>query len=153
MAAGAKLDAILEALEIADDSTSSYFDLETGEVHSITEEEFSLAKNPRKDLPAWQHESVDLACSIRQSEGKRFLLLPGKFEIHEWEIMARFATTLEDAQIRDNFCGGIRGPGAFRRFKELLTKHNLWDSWNQFKQAELRQIAAEWCQEHGICVS
>ena len=41
MAAEVKLDAIIEALELADDSISSYLDVETGEEHSITEEEVS----------------------------------------------------------------------------------------------------------------
>lgn len=153
MTAGAELDAIVEALEMADDSTSSYFDAETGKVHSITEEEFSLAENPRrpqKDLPAWQRESVQLARSIQQGEGKRYLLLPGKLEIHEWEIMARFTETLGHGQLQDEFRHSIRGAGAFHRFKRLLTEYDLWDSWNQFKQAELRQVATEWCEEHGI---
>jgi hypothetical protein len=26
----------------------------------------------------------------------------------------------------------------------------LWDAWNQFKQAELRQMAIEWCKENSI---
>lgn len=153
MTVAAKLDAIIEALEMASDSTSSYFDAETGEVHSLTEEEFSLAENPRtsqEKLPAWQRESVELARSIQQSEGGRYLPLPGRFEINEWEIMERFSETLKDAQLRGDFRNSIHGPGAFRRFKELLSEYNLWDSWNQFKQSELRQIATDWCEEHGI---
>ena len=47
MAADVKLDVIIEALEMADDSISSYLDVETGEVHSITEEEFDLAEDHR----------------------------------------------------------------------------------------------------------
>jgi len=39
MATEVKLDAIIEALEMADDSIASYLVVETGEVHSITEEE------------------------------------------------------------------------------------------------------------------
>jgi hypothetical protein len=40
-----KLDAIIEALEMSDDSIASYLDVETGEVRSITEEEFDLAED------------------------------------------------------------------------------------------------------------
>jgi len=39
-----------EALELADDSISSCLDTETGEVHSITEEEFDLAGDPQTIL-------------------------------------------------------------------------------------------------------
>ena len=71
MAAEVKLELIIEALEMADDSVSSYLDVETGEVRSITEEEFELAEDPQtviEELPDWQRESVKLARSI-QEEG------------------------------------------------------------------------------------
>jgi hypothetical protein len=153
MAAEVKLDVIIEALEMADDSISSYLDIETGEVLSITEEEFDLVEGPQtalEDLPNWQREAVTLARSIQEQEGKRYLALPGKFEVHEWAIMDRFSMTLRDAQMRNDFHGGIRGAGAFRLFKHLLTEYNLWDAWNRFKQVELRQMAIEWCEENSI---
>jgi hypothetical protein len=153
MAADVKLDVIIEALEMADDSISSYLDVETGEVHSITEEEFDLAEDPQtaiEDLPNWQRETVELARNIQEQEGKRYLTLPGKFEVHEWSIMDRFSMTLRDAQMRNDFRSGIRGAGAFRLFKHLLTEYNLWDAWNRFKQVELRQMAIQWCEENSV---
>jgi hypothetical protein len=153
MAAEVKLDVIIEALELADDSISSYLDVETGEVRSITEEEFDLAEDPQtgiEDLPNWQREAVELARSIREQQGKRYLALPGKFDVHQWAIMDRFSGTLRDEQTRNDFYGGIRGAGAFRLFKHLLTEYNLWDAWNRFKQVELRQMAIQWCEENGI---
>lgn len=69
MAVEVKLDAIIEALESVDDSISSYLDLETGKVHSITEEEFDLAEDAQtalEDVPDWQREAVVLARDIRQ---------------------------------------------------------------------------------------
>jgi hypothetical protein len=76
MAAEVKLEVIIEALEMSDDSISSYLDVETGEVHSITEEEFDLAEDPQtviEDLPNWQHEAVKLARSIQEQEDRRYL--------------------------------------------------------------------------------
>jgi len=153
MAAEVELDVIIEALEMADDSISSYLDVETGEVHSITEEEFDLAEDPQtaiEDLPNWQREAVTLARSIQKEDGKRYMALPDKFDVHEWAMMDRFSMTLRDAQMRNDFHGGIRGAGAFRLFKHLLTEYDLWDAWNRFKQVELRQMAIEWCKENGI---
>jgi len=153
MAAEVELDVIIEALEMADDSISSYLDVETGEVHSITEEEFDLAEDPQtaiENLPDWQREAVTLARSIQKQEGKRYMALPDKFDVHEWAMMDRFSMTLRVAQMRNDFHGGIRGAGAFRLFKHLLTEYDLWDAWNRFKQVELRQMAIEWCKENGI---
>jgi hypothetical protein len=153
MATEVNLDAIIEALEMANDSLSSYLDVETGDVRSITQEEFDLAEDPQTvidDLPDWQRETVKLARNVQEQEGKRYLALPDKFDVHEWAIMDRFSETLKDAQMRKDFQGGIRGVGAFRLFKHLLTEYNLWDAWNRFKQVELRQIAIEWCEENRI---
>ncbi len=153
MATEVDLDAIIEAIEMANDSLSSYLDVETGEVRSITEEEFDLAEDPQadlEDLPDWQREAVKLARTVQEQEGKRYLALPDKFDVHEWAIMDRFSETLKDAQMRNDFHGGIRGVGAFRIFKRLLTEYNLWDAWNRFKQVELRQIAIEWCEQNRI---
>ena len=152
MAAEVELDVIIEALEMADDSISAYLDVETGEVHSITEEEFDLAEDAQtamEDLPNCQRDAVMLARSIQKQEGKQYMALPDKFDIHEWAMMDRFSMTLRDAQMRNDFHGGIRGAGAFRLFKHLLTEYNLWDAWNRFKQVELRQMAIEWCKENG----
>jgi hypothetical protein len=153
MAFEVNLGAIIEALEMASDSMSSYLDVETGEVHSITEEEFALAEDPLtaiEDLPEWQRETVELARNIQQHEGKRYLALPEKFDVHEWAIMDRFSESLREARLRNDLHGAIRGAGAFRLFKRLLTEYNLWDAWNRFREVELRQIAMQWCEEHGI---
>ncbi len=153
MAVEVNLETIIEALELADDSSSCFLDRETGEVHSITEEEFGLAEDPEtdfEDLPDWQRDIVKLARIIQQHEGKRYLALPDKFDVHEWAIMDRFSESLRVARLRNDLHAAIRGAGAFRLFKYLLTEHNLWDAWNQFKETELRQIAMQWCQEHGI---
>jgi hypothetical protein len=153
MAAEVKLELIIEALEMADDSISSYLDVETGEVCTVTDEELGLAEDSQtviEELPDWQRESAKLARSIQEQVGKRYLALPDKFDVHEWAIMDRFSETLKDERSRNDFHGGIRGAGAFRLFKRLLTEYNLWDAWNLFKQVELRQMAIQWCEENGI---
>jgi hypothetical protein len=153
MAVEVKLDTIIEALELADDSISSYLDVKTGEVHSISEEEFDLAEDPQtaiEELPDWQREAVGLARNIQQHEGKKYLALPDKFDVHEWAIMDRFSESLRDARLRNDFRDAIRGACAFRLFKRLLGEYNLWDAWNRFREVELRQIAVQWCEEHGI---
>jgi hypothetical protein len=153
MAAEVKLDAILEALELTSDSMSSYLDTESGTVVPITEEEFDLAAQAEagdEDSPDWQREAIALARRIQEEEGKRYLALPDTFDINEWGIMDRFTNTLRDDPLRNDFRSGIRGAGAFRVFKRMLSEHNLWEAWDQFKRAELRQLAIDWCEEHGV---
>jgi hypothetical protein len=74
MDAAVKLEVIIEALEMADDSISCYLDGETGEVRSITEEDFDLAADPQTvsgDLPNWQREAVKLAQSLIAVSSKK----------------------------------------------------------------------------------
>src|SRR5580693_304605 len=98
MPAIVKLETIIEALEFASDSTSSYLDLETGEVLTLTEEECSLADDPLsadQDLPEWQREQVELARRISR-QGQRYVELPDQFDINEWDCMQRFSETLQN---------------------------------------------------------
>jgi hypothetical protein len=96
-----------------------YLDVQTGKVHSITEEEFDLAEDPQtaiEDLPDWQRETVELARNIQQHEGKRYLALPDKFDVHEWAIMDSFSESLRDPRLRNDFHGAIRGPCTLVQF-------------------------------------
>jgi hypothetical protein len=152
MAAKVKLTDLIEALELAADETSYYLDRETGKVHLLTDDDLRLAEDDEEqdDLPDWQREQVELARKIVADEGKRYLDLPSKFDVHDWEIMDRFSLSIEDAPTREDLHRSIRGAGAFRMFKRLLDEYDLWDAWNRFQQAELRQMAIEWCEENGL---
>ena len=152
MAAEVKLGEIIEALELASDESSAYFDTETGEVCTVSAEELELAEDetPLEAIPEWERELVEIAKKVREEEGTRYLPLPDKFDIHEWAIMDRFALSIRDEAISADFRNGIRGAGAFRMFKRLLSEYGLWDGWNRFKDAELRQMAIDWCEENGI---
>jgi hypothetical protein len=66
--------------------------------------------------------------------------------------MDRFSESLKVARLRNDLHAAIRGAGAFRLFKHLLTEYNLWDAWNRFKEIKLRQIAMQWWEEHGVVV-
>jgi hypothetical protein len=48
--------------------------------------------------------------------------LPDKFDVHEWAIMDRFSESQKVARLRNDLHAAIRGAGAFRLFKHLLTE-------------------------------
>jgi len=76
--------------------------------------------------------------------------LPGKFEIHEWSIMERFARSLTDAAESDELDAALHGRGAFRRFKDAAHRLGIADEWYQFRQTALEEIATEFLEAHGI---
>ncbi|RMD66578.1 hypothetical protein D6833_01315 [Candidatus Parcubacteria bacterium] len=70
--------------------------------------------------------------------------------MHEWEIMDRFARTLEDPQDREALVHALRGKGAFRRFRNAIRRLGVEEAWYDYLDQALRQIAVEWCEEEGI---
>jgi uncharacterized protein UPF0158 len=79
-----------------------------------------------------------------------FIPLPGKFEIHEWSIMERFARSLIDTAASDELDAAVHGRGAFHRFKDAVHRLGIADGWYQFREAALEEIAIEFLEAHGI---
>ena len=145
-----KLQDILEGMDFQSDEQSSFLNLTTGEVVSITDEELRAAENdaPLEDFPDWQHDAIRMAKDIIETDS--YLQLPDRFEIHEYSIMERFCLSVDDEDMRDDLCDAIRGRGAFRRFKDRMQLYGMAEEWYRYRDAALREIAMAWCEEHGI---
>jgi hypothetical protein len=145
-----KLEDLIEGMDLQSDERSSFLNLTTGEVVSITDEELRAAEEDAslEDFPEWQHDAIRLAGKILATE--HYLQLPDRFEIHEYQIMERFCLSVEDADIRGDLCDAIRGRGAFRRFKDMVQAYGMAEAWYRYRDAALREIAVAWCDAHGI---
>ena len=75
-----------------------------------------------------------------------FLSLPGKYDIHEYRIMEKFAININD----DKLFNTLHGKGAFRRFKDQLYFQNLTDGYYDFYDQYLKEIAINWCEDNNI---
>ena len=145
-----KLQDVLEGIDFQSDEQSSFLNLTTGEVVSITDEELRAAENdePLEDFPEWQHDAIRIARDIVATE--HYLPLADRFEINEYRIMERFCLSVDDEDIRDDLCNAIRGRGAFRYFKDRIHAYGIAEEWYRYRDAALREIAVAWCEEHGI---
>ena len=145
-----KLKDIIEGLDFQSDEQSSFLNLTTGEVVSITDEELRAAENdePLEDFPEWQHDAIRIAEEIIETD--HYLPLPERFEINEYQIMERFCLSVDDEDMRGDLCDTIRGRGAFRRFKGRMQLYEMAEEWYQYRDAALREIAVAWCEEHGL---
>lgn len=152
MPATAKLNDIIEALEIQFDETPCFFDRETGKVETISVNLLREAEESDEDED--DHESQDeewaLAKQIAFSTPESFPRLPTKFDVHEWAIMEEFSRSLESENIREDLLHAIHGGGAFRNFKYNVRRHGIEKAWYAFRAEALRQIAIDWCEEHHI---
>lgn len=83
-------------------------------------------------------------------ESDRFLELPDRFEIHEWSIMERFSRAQNIERIRSELLNAIRGAGAFRAFRSAIHRLGIEQSWYQFRDQALEEIARSWLEEHKL---
>ena len=141
---------MVQEIDLASDEATGYINRKTGELITLTNEIFALAENPDEaaDAPQWQKDLLPKAREVMGSED--FIPLPGKFEIHEWSIMERFARSLKDAAASDELLGALHGRGAFRRFKDAVRGLGIADEWYQFRETALEEIAIEFLEAHDI---
>lgn len=156
MAHAVHLEKILEALELQFDGYASYLDLDSGEVHTLSEELIGAAEeagedaiSPPEDLEI-EFEDEEWEAARRVAFSNRLVALPTQFDIDEWAIMRNFAIAQDDQRLRDELLHAIRGAGAFRHFKSTVRGSGAEGAWYAFRDQAFRQIAIDWCGQHDI---
>lgn len=148
------LDDLIDALEEQSDSLLAYLDRDTGEVVLMSQDSLSLGEAEPEELeslPDWQKEEAELAVQIQTTD--RYLALPDRFDVNEWEIMNEFAQQVKPDKIQTTLLGVIHGNHPFRRFKDQIATHNMWDQWNQFRRQAFEEIVKDWCDENEITLT
>jgi len=134
-----KLELVMEAIEMADDNSTAFYDLEKQELiwHM---EGFGYQMD---------EDDEEIEEMIEEGWRTRFFRLPTKFDINEYHFMEDFIyDEIPEGGVRDQFENAIRGRGAFRRFRQLVERLGILDDWYKYKEKEQRKLAIEWCQEH-----
>jgi len=151
MAVVVSLKDVVDAMDLPNDEWTSYLNLKTGEIVTVTDEDRHLNEDvdlDEDDLPEWQRESLP---KVREAlESGDFLALPGKFEIHEWAMMERFSSSETRAARRDELLDAIHGAGAFRSFRSAIIRLGIEDQWFRFRQSAFEEIATDWLKAHDI---
>jgi hypothetical protein len=145
-----RLSDIVDALQADMMDYAILLDCSTGEVEAVSHYLIDLAEDsePEPSLPEWQKPEWEIAKRI--AAGDRFLNLPDKHDVHEWEIMREFSESIESEKIRAELLNAIRGSGAFRYFKDTIRRHKIQEDWYAFLEEALKQIAIEWCEENDL---
>ncbi len=79
-----------------------------------------------------------------------YLKLPGRFDIHEYEIMERFCLSVPDGRVSDVLLRKIRGSGAFRRFKDTIYQYGIENDWFAYRDEDYKEMAIAWLESKGI---
>jgi len=156
MSVQVKLDKIIDALESVSDTQNAYYNRSTGEVICVSEDDFRLAERIEEgeesfdNLPQWEVSVIQDAIDIQNDEDEKYIELPTRYDIDEYSIMEDFIRSIPDVDISQNLASSIRGSGAFRRFKDTIARFGIEDQWYKFRDAEIKRIALEWCQDNEV---
>ncbi|MGB8129465.1 MAG: UPF0158 family protein [Candidatus Angelobacter sp.] len=140
---------IADAIESQSDEGAAYLNPETGEIVQVSEDEIALVEEGAgdEDLPQWERDAMP---KVREAlESDSFLLLPDRFQVHEWAIMERFSME-QNERARKVLLGAIHGSGAFRHFRSAVERLGLLDAWYRYRKEAIQQIAREWLEENKL---
>jgi hypothetical protein len=128
------LNDIIDALEMQLDEALFYLDVDAGQVVTVSEDLMREAEergDEEPDLPDWQKDEWDIAKRVVSTDRSR--PLPTKFDVHEWEIIQDFSSSMESDEIRDELSRAIQGAGAFRNFKDNVRRLGIESAWFTFR--------------------
>lgn len=113
---------IVDALEMQFDEQPSFVDLDSGEVHTVSQDllhdaEDAESEDEELDIADWQEDESTLAKRIR-FHFDRFRKLPTKYDVHEWDIMRRFADSVQDRRVAGELEEAIHGAGRVSHVQE-----------------------------------
>jgi len=142
---------LVDELQTLSDECRAYLNKTTGEVISITNDDFAIVEENDGDWSEYdklEKEFFEKVEKVLSSDD--YLELPSQYDIHEYEIMERFCLSIPDEKISDVFLDMIRGSGAFRRFKDLIYRYNIEKDWFKFKDEAYKEIAISWLEHNGF---
>lgn len=141
---------VIDALDMATDTLSSYLNRKTGEVVSLTEDTMMMAEDDDDldGISQWEREEVIRAREVMDSDD--CIGLPGRYEIDEYRIMEDFCHTLEDEGLKEDLLYAIEGRGAFHRFRDTIHRRGIEKDWYKYRDGKLKEIAVDWLKTNGI---
>jgi hypothetical protein len=132
-----EMDELCAALDDASYEHRYFLDTETGEVIMVSE--MSDAEEVQQQL-----------AEIDDAEPGRYLEVPPADSHEAYRDMEDFIVTVPDKRLQDLLDVAIQGRGAFRRFKDVLTRDPAErQRWFDFQASRLKARAREWLAEEG----
>lgn len=133
-----KMSALMEAIELASDSGTYYYDFDKQESIYLSEDSWN-----------WDEEDKEIA-ELMDMEWDRFIRLPEKYEIHEYRMMEDFIEEMDNQKLQMELYRAIQGRGAFRRFKDKIRYAGIEQQWYDYQNNAYREFAHHWCKENNI---
>ncbi len=132
------MDEILDAMTTSEDDPVTFFlDLETGKVESRFNPEVFGAPGEDEDDFGRRFEE----------DPERYEEIP-KYRGHEeYNLMCRFADSVDEEDIRERLDVALQGKGAFRRFRDVVFRYpDLKAKWFAMRQDAMLKEALGWLE-------
>jgi hypothetical protein len=151
MAVVVSLRDFVDEMQTLSNEVRAYVSQSTGEVISVTNDEFSIVEENNGDWSEYDKLEQEFFQKVEKIvSSDEFLELPNQYEIHEYEIMERFCLSISDEKVSNVLLDKIRGSGAFRRFKETVYRYGIEKDWFRFKDEAYKEIAISWLESQGF---
>ena len=154
------------AFELNSYETTAYLDTETGTVIFVEDYVVDqlgelLANEDDDDIEAVLREHNELSDIERQQlvdaarvEGdadNRYRMIPKQDSRDGYQDMQEYIWSLEDEHLRELLEVAIQGSGAFRRFKDVLSRYpETQENWFRFRDEREKQRMTDWLASQGV---
>lgn len=154
------------AFELSSYETTAYLDAETGAVifvedYVVDQLEELLADEDSEDIEAVLQAQTDLSDIDRQQlldaarvEGdtdNRYRMIPKQDSRDGYRDMQEYIWSLEDEHLRELLEVAIQGSGAFRRFKDVLSRYlEAQEIWFRFRDEREKRRILDWLASQGV---
>jgi hypothetical protein len=165
-------DEIQKAMEdVSRDSFDYFFDYETGELITFSEEILNEVKarlyeddadeieddieyiefDEIPELPDWMEDEIELALEIIFDVRKRYFRIPERRSSLAFQTKAGFAGLIENPVLKEKLSAALNGKGAFRNFKDVLLDYpKERKRWHGYNAKELKKEIIQWLNSIGV---
>ncbi len=146
------LNAVVEEMEMlgGEAGMHAFLNRKTGEIYGGTEDQLATAEEGHDDeeLLDWEVEMVHRLREVLESSD--WLKLPRRDSHEDYRIMERFCLECCEGLLQEELLSAIIGRGAFGRFKDVLHRRGIQESWHAFRREQIAAEAKAWLETHEI---
>ncbi len=142
-----KLNELINEMEMNFDEYTTFYHPKTGVFYSISDQAFAAVEGDESmtRLHNVEDDEIAIAGDIYENSSD-YIELPDRFEINEYAMLEGFSISVKDEKASRLLQIAIKGSGAFRRFKEMLSELDLVQEWYSFRDEQYKEKAIKWCQ-------
>lgn len=97
-----------------------------------------------------EYDDLDEEWSEEDFDPDRHVVLPDKRELDLGSRLVHRFVREKAPELSDDVYRIFSRKGAYSRFKDLLSRHNLVDAWHDYEEASTKAALREWCAENRI---